>query len=402
MHVAIVGAGIAGLYAGLLLRREGHQVTIYERTPRVGGRIFTHHFTSPGASKDAFFEAGAMRIPRSRLHSRVFEMIDYLNETGTKSNRIKLIPYELLGNDQAFFHGRKRSRSDHEWTAEADLPSGFRGKSAEELLQSVVRPWVELLLEDFEAGFAELLQYDELSFREYLRQHAKWPSEVIDYVELFCSQTNQYHLSFTDIIMQCVDFGTKNVSYHFTLTEAHSKISQWTTIEGGMSRLPERAASLIGFQNIILSAEVIDLVDLKSGSVEIRAKSPSGIIGGIYDTVILAIPPQAVQRIPRRPQWSPQKEQAIRSIHFQPLYKMGLHFKTRFWEHFSLKPRLGGQDSTDLRFRWIIYPSNGVGSSGSGVLLVYCWMEDAGRLSILSKQDRWNVGWFHLARFFAA
>lgn len=167
-----------------------------------------------------------------------------------------------------------------------------------------------------------------------------------------------------------------------------------------MSRLPERAASLIGFQNIILSAEVIELTNLNSGSSSIRAKSPSGIIEGVYDNIILAIPPQAVQRIPRRPQWSPQKEQALRSMHFQPLYKMGLHFKTRFWEHFGVNPRLGGQDSTDLRFRWIIYPSNGIGSSGSGVLLVYCWMEDAGRFSMLSKQDRLNVVLCDLGRFF--
>lgn len=217
MHVGIVGAGISGLYAGLLLRRESHQVTIYERTNRVGGRIFTHHFTSPEASKDAYFESGAMRIPGSRLHSRVFDLIGYLNETCAKNNRIRLIPYELLGHDQAFFNGRKRSRSDHKWTSEAGLPFYFRGKSAEELLQDVVRPWVELLREDFDSGFMHLLRYDELSFRDYLREHAKWPPEVIDYVELFCSQTNQYHLSFTDIIIQCVDFGTKSVSRQLVL-----------------------------------------------------------------------------------------------------------------------------------------------------------------------------------------
>jgi monoamine oxidase len=95
MHVGIVGAGLSGLYAGLLPSRESHQVTIYERTNRVGGRIFTHHFTSAKASKDVYFEPGAVRIPRSRLHSRVFDLIDYLNKTGAKNNRIRLIPYEL-------------------------------------------------------------------------------------------------------------------------------------------------------------------------------------------------------------------------------------------------------------------------------------------------------------------
>jgi hypothetical protein len=80
-------------------------------------------------------------------------------------------------------HGRKRSRSDHKWTSEAGLPFYFRGKSAEELLQEVVRPWVELLREGFESGFMYLLRYDELYFRDYLWEHVR--SEDIDYVEHF-------------------------------------------------------------------------------------------------------------------------------------------------------------------------------------------------------------------------
>jgi monoamine oxidase len=41
-HVVIVGAGIAGLTAGLLLKEAGHRVTILEARNRLGGRIFTY------------------------------------------------------------------------------------------------------------------------------------------------------------------------------------------------------------------------------------------------------------------------------------------------------------------------------------------------------------------------
>lgn len=44
MQVGIVGAGISGLSAALILRREGHKVTIFEAGSRLDGRIFTYRF----------------------------------------------------------------------------------------------------------------------------------------------------------------------------------------------------------------------------------------------------------------------------------------------------------------------------------------------------------------------
>ncbi len=43
--VAIVGAGIGGLYAGLILQSLGISFKIFEMDDRVGGRLKTHHFS---------------------------------------------------------------------------------------------------------------------------------------------------------------------------------------------------------------------------------------------------------------------------------------------------------------------------------------------------------------------
>jgi hypothetical protein len=42
MHIAIVGAGIAGLACARQLRAKGHAVTVFEKSPYVGGRIVTY------------------------------------------------------------------------------------------------------------------------------------------------------------------------------------------------------------------------------------------------------------------------------------------------------------------------------------------------------------------------
>ncbi|KAI0121340.1 hypothetical protein BJ170DRAFT_661203 [Xylariales sp. AK1849] len=238
MHVGIVGAGISGLYVALLLRREGHEVTIFEASDRVGGRIFTYRFSPQARAEDIYFGAGAMRIPRSSLHSRAFDMVRYLNTHSPTENKVELIPYILEHeNNRSFIHNEKGSLEDRRWASKIGLPDRYRDKTAQELLGSVVLPWLTLLREDFDKGFTKLLEYDEFSFRAYLPLIAGWPHEVIEFVELLCSQTNQYELSFTEIIMQNLDFDTKD----------------WVTVRSGMSRITQTVAALVGTKNIHLN-----------------------------------------------------------------------------------------------------------------------------------------------------
>lgn len=44
--VGIIGAGVSGLYAALILQSLGIPCEILEATERVGGRVFTHRFST--------------------------------------------------------------------------------------------------------------------------------------------------------------------------------------------------------------------------------------------------------------------------------------------------------------------------------------------------------------------
>ena len=75
--IAIIGAGITGLSAAYYLRREGHEVSVYEKTGSPGGVIQT--ILSP-----YFFEKG----PRTFQAGRCPELLHLIREVGLESELI--------------------------------------------------------------------------------------------------------------------------------------------------------------------------------------------------------------------------------------------------------------------------------------------------------------------------
>ena len=377
---------MAGLYAGLLLQKYGHRVRIFEGTDRVGGRVYTHYFTQ---EQDQFFEAGAMRLPHSTFQQYTFDLINWLRWFRLPKDReVELIPYILTAPGNRLFvngvHGDGYNVTSTTTPASInwDVPDKFKNKSAAELLKTAIGGFIQDLETDFDKNFPILVdKWDNFSFRYYLVDVLKWPTEVIDFVETVASQTNQFALSVPEMVMQNMDFDTK----------------KWSTIKNGMSRLPSAMSYLLGYKNITYGARVTGVKNLEGGKVAIIATGYNGRIEVEFDKVILAIPPAALKMIADRPRWGIPKELAIRSMHFEALFKMGLRFETRFWERVAPRSTEGGQSTTDLPIRWVVYPSNGIGNDGPGVLLVYAWMTDATTWLPLTPTERRSLALFCLA-----
>ncbi|TFY82155.1 hypothetical protein EWM64_g1853 [Hericium alpestre] len=383
LNVGIVGGGAAGLYAALLLQSQGHLATIYEASGRVGGRIYTYHFTE---QPDQYFEAGAMRIPPANFQKILLGLIEALNNHPDlpADMHANLITYYLnsLGN-KLFVNGVNGDGDKYGDVTPAQLnwpvPDNFKDTSANTLLESAVKLFAGKTFDQI----VEL--FDDFSFRYFLKNFGPipngeankqgWPDSVIDFVETVCSQTNQFALSCPELYMQYSDF-----------LDPDASTNEWHTIDKGMDRLPQAMAHLIGLENIVFGARVQSIA-IQGRKVVLTAEGYNGLVSEPYDRVILAIPPAALKMIAERPRWSPAKEMAIRSMNFESLYKMGLRFKTRFWE--TTEPTTkGGQSTTDLPIRWIVYPSNGIDNTGPGVLLVYSWMTDASTWLPLTPLER--------------
>lgn len=391
LKVGIVGGGMAGLYASLLLKAQGFQSHIFEAHPsRLGGRVYTHRFN---AEANQYFEAGAMRLPDTAEQQPVFELVAYLNQMLPLPMRINLIPYTLYdGSGNLVFVNGKRGpdgatmsvdyANQHPDQLGFPLSPADREKTASQLLDEALAPFLALLEKDFDLGFQEIVKFDNLSLYTYLTAVLGWSMEKVNYVETMTSATNQFHNSFTELVIESMDFSG----------------AAWKTIENGMDRLPNGCAAVLGREHISMNAAVQRIENLPDGRVAIyHSASPHP---AIFDKVLMALPPAALRMI-ETPQWSATKTQAIRAMHYEPLYKIGMRFRTRFWEQVR-RPSQGGQSISDLTTRWCVYPSYGIGDSGPGVLLLYSWMTDAYDWLPQSREERIRLGLRELQRLYGS
>ena len=381
--VGIVGGGMSGLYSAILLQQHfpGVEVKIFDASDRVGGSVYTYRFSS---EPNQYFEAGAMRIPCIDSHQPVFSLVEFLNKQFPE-DPIELMDFKYLSleGNRVFVNNTKQKNGcimSAKYAAENYEELGFPEDAladgeANQLYLEALKP----LSEAFETNFEEaLMKYHNMSFREYLSRDLGWSSKKINYVEVMCCQSNDLR---NGLLEQFFFDGI----FDFQLT--------WKTIEGGMSKLPELCAEAVQRRNgVILLNSKVESLSQSNQRVKIGFSQPKtkDLIYEEFDAVIMAVPLPLLRLIPERPYFGTDAEQAMRATLFDPMSKFGLRFHSRFWERPDLNPPplFGGQSTTDLPIRWVIYPDYGVGEKEKGVLHVYNWNSDSMQWRILSKEDK--------------
>lgn len=95
--VGVVGAGMAGLYASLILQDLDLQHDVIEASSRPGGRVHTRRFTP---NEGDYFELGAMLFPDIPIMSRTWRLLKLLHiekNTSPRPQQGSLIPYHFTG-----------------------------------------------------------------------------------------------------------------------------------------------------------------------------------------------------------------------------------------------------------------------------------------------------------------
>ncbi|MFC6087897.1 flavin monoamine oxidase family protein [Saccharothrix lopnurensis] len=347
-RIVVVGAGMAGLTAGLLLKEAGHEVTILEGQNRLGGRILTHR----GFAGDMYGEFGAMRFPEQ--HPLVQHLIRDRFGLATQ-------PFPMYDEDTfVYLQGKGVRRRD--FSADQfnfDLLPDEADKAPHELLRHTVKPLVDIMeQEDQDKAWHRILtDYDRYTLLGYLKERGLSDGALSMLGPLF-NLEGRYHFSLVEWFSHFYEDVFGDLVY----------------IVDGADSLP-RAFEERLMDDIRLGAQV-HAVD--QGDEDVRVHYRTGRQSHVVtaDECIVTVPFASLRHMEISGLDS-DKWYAIRNTYYGRAHKLFMQFSERWWE--SGYGITHGLTVTDLAIRNVVYPPAGQDRRfRKGVMIAsYCWEQDS-------------------------
>ncbi|XP_072036075.1 L-amino-acid oxidase-like [Amphiura filiformis] len=241
-HVIIIGAGIAGLTAGKLLKDAGHKVTILEASGRVGGRIYTYR-----DQEDRYYvDLGPMRIPYTHEFVNVF--VKQFNLTTNN-----FIDHD--GNTWYYINGKKIRTAVVDEKPDVlgfNTSSKETGKTPSELTSEALKPIVDDCYRCGEVDLNCLTHYDRYSHQEYVVEIGNLSRGAISMISAVSRGTSWYQ-------------GVAETVFYTLSTDSHYEIV------GGTDLLPRAFVPLLQ-DDIVYNARV-NHIEHGNGSVVAHYRS---------------------------------------------------------------------------------------------------------------------------------
>ena len=318
-----------------------------------------------------------MRIPQTPFMdvlagSSNRSLINYLNDRVDTAHRLKVIPYIFSHeNNIRYFNniGRKVSDPQNGDPYKTGLPS-FVQADPQSVWSRVIGTFLSNVSSNFATGFSQLISIGQ-SVRQFLTSQGLSFAEV-NWLETFLDATGHFDQDLAEIVLEDWFFGggQGNVS--------------WVTIEGGMSRLIDAMVSLlrtpIKFGERVVSVGrsppskgvetslnatrpfVRHRITNDTSTNDTDALMVTTSTGNTYtfSHVINTASLGALQGMDLTDlDLGFDFTSAVRMINYDDAMKVGIKFKTRWWQNLS-QPIFGGQSTTDLPIRTVVYPSYGI------------------------------------------
>ncbi|KAF2498089.1 hypothetical protein BU16DRAFT_559800 [Lophium mytilinum] len=414
LHVGIVGAGCAGLFTAMTLdfvnqhiKSEDLQITydILEAADdsRLGGRLYTHHFSKDTELPHDYYDVGAMRFPEN----------DYLGLTKENGG---LVPYYLddykkvcptYFNDKRYVGGPSEGALDP-YGVNADykdgdpkgIPKELLTKDPGKIVETAIEPFVTALKGDMDIGSVDgwklLEAADYMSTRQFFRStdlqddlptverplKRPYNFNTIEWLETFAYATGWYNQSLAETVLEALDFGVEEP------TSVDN--TKWLCVEGGTQKVARLMADKL-VKKPELNRQVTKISTDQTGTMTLTIKhadEPSAPTEtrdyfAVFNSTTLG----ALQRMDLKDAGLRYgTKQAIRSLGYGASCKVGMKFKKAWWMKEPHNINSGGVAKTDRPTRVCVYPSYNIHDDyekPAVLLCSYTWAQDAQRIGTL-------------------
>ncbi|KAM7187564.1 hypothetical protein V8F20_010931 [Naviculisporaceae sp. PSN 640] len=441
--VAIVGAGVTGLFLGMMFdyfkTKVPHfdiEYDIIEAGPedRVGGRLFTYNFPpKPGAPSGPhdYYDVGGMRFPENPVMTRVFELFRLLDmhkqELKPDTPNGALIPYSMTNtvpgvdgpvqNEPFCYNGITKWGSYTDIAAEAGeggdafgfnqdpyapaIPTVILKSKPGDVVDEALKELRDAIKDDEKKGWDLLMKYDKHTTRDWMGSY--WDDDcyrnpmlppfnatTINFLETMNGGTDWYDQALSETVLESLDFDYAD--------PGKSDPYSWWCVMGGAQQLPIRMEKTLArkpiYNTTVKAISAIPLLgsewqmevttaptDKESGTTTSKQQ-----YNGVFNTTTLG----CLRRIDTSACTIPNSaKMAHRALAYGQSCKVGIKFKHAWWIH-SLPENhritSGGLGHSDLHIRTVVYPSYNIvdPEDKPAVLLVsYTWQQDAERVGAL-------------------
>ncbi|KAI5803004.1 hypothetical protein EDC01DRAFT_774681 [Geopyxis carbonaria] len=438
--IAIIGAGMAGLYAAMILQDLGLDYEIIEASDRIGGRVFTHRFSETTKFHD-YFDVGAMRFPNSGIMERTFELFKMVGLGDVKAakgskERGRLIKYKMKAegeNQIRMYNGIRTTAMGDDgkdtfafgidpFYTEYKL-NGRSGASA--LVEYAIGSFKEALLKDFKTGWANMMKYDDVPMRVYLRkmivnpnpaitdpaEKVGLPANVVNWIEAVNNASGSLDRGLTEHVLSdldfnlvdiddwwCIDGGTELLAeamVEYLKTHEKPKPAESSSSSDGQPEINSNNHRQPKNKHIYLNRRVTGIAMHHHPSdtarenplMKLSVQDYPEYDDKLYSHVITTVPFPCLRSMDlSNAGLSPKQNEAARTLTYGPSVKIGIKFRERWWEKWPALNIRGGLSKTDLPIRTVVYPSytDDDPDNQPGVLMAsYAWTQDSSRLGAL-------------------
>lgn len=395
-QIVVLGAGLAGLCSAYLLMKAGHDVTVIEASPLVGGRVRT--LRAPFADGQ-YAEAGASFISGSHR-----DVVGFAREFALDLFRI---PDDAM-QSVLFLRGQRVFRPTGN---AARFPLALSSHERQLGLGGLTKQFIMDDLSSIQdprapdwprADDPTLEQIDATSFREHLATHEDLSSDAIDLLRLnyfdmmgdgidsvsaLCvlrdlrAQADLLAPPATDDNTHARMVWHRHVASRAPASEA---IEAVYVVKGGNDRLPGAFAAALekNGARVIRETPARGIEAIDRG--RLACVTPAGTFEA--DHVISTIPPSLFAELELRVPGLDNAQALLGTVRQTPVVRVYVQTKTRFWHDLGLPI----SSYTDLPVR-MIFDQSSVQSGRKGLLEAYASGAEAIRLAGMTEAARTEV-----------